>query len=380
MMIVLNEIKKIFNLKMVFLLILISIIMYFLFISFYIECFPNGRPAADIYNIFVEMTANYGEYMDVEEFEHFKTLYKGKIKEADKYISSREDFRGVGITTYEEFKNMDINKKEFEQLRYDVIFDKQVDIFWELPWREEYIYTYENRKELMRNKCRYLNENQKLRIEEILKKGHEASVLPDVVFENYNDLIKLVSTLILLSIMFMISPIYLRDSKNNVNYLQYSSKLGRKIFKKKMVAGLLSAFIITTIQLILFFGLYSFNKVSMFFNSNINSIFNTIISWYDMTFIQYIVLSVIAIYILAFVVTLISIYISSIGQNYITVIGIQLPIALFTFKVLLKYLIIDMTAIWFSPFLLPLSYLILIAIGVMIIKMRWKRERGLDIV
>ena len=32
---------------------------------------------------------------------------------------------------------------------------------------------------------------------------------------------------ILLSVMFMISPIYFRDTKDKINYLQYTSKTGR---------------------------------------------------------------------------------------------------------------------------------------------------------
>ena len=123
----------------------------------------------------------------------------------------------------------------------------------------------------------------------------------------------------------MITPIYLRDNKDRINYLQYTSRIGRNIFKKKIAAGILASFIMVTLQLICFFSLYSTNNTSMFFNSNINSIYNSIISWYDLTFIQYISLTVMGIYILALVFTLVSMLVSSIGQNYITVIGIQLP-------------------------------------------------------
>ena len=148
MTIILNELKKIFNIKSILLFILITLIMYFLFIEFDIKYFPNGRPSLDIYNIFVDMKDSYGEFMDEEEFEDFKRKYEETKKEADEYIQSRKDFRELGITNYDEFIDMDdTTNKEFKKLRDDVIFNKRIDVFWELPCREEYIRAYENREE-----------------------------------------------------------------------------------------------------------------------------------------------------------------------------------------------------------------------------------------
>ena len=76
MTIILNELKKIFNIKSIFLLIIITMTMYFLFIEFNIVNFPNGRPSLDIYDIFVDMKDSYGEFMDEEEFEDFKRKYE----------------------------------------------------------------------------------------------------------------------------------------------------------------------------------------------------------------------------------------------------------------------------------------------------------------
>lgn len=376
MNIVINELKKIFNIKSILLLILINIIMFFLFIEFEITNFPNGRPALDIYNIFVEMKEKYGEFMDEKEFEDFKLRYEEIKEEADEYIQSREDFKRLGITNYDEFVNMDTTNEELDRLFDDVIFKKQVDIFWELPWREDFIRDYENREEYMLIKAK--NEKQELRIKEILEKGLETSVFNDVVFQNYNDFIKPVAATILLSVIFMITPIYFRDNKEKLHYLQYTSKTGRKIFKKKIIAGILASFIMVTLQLICYFSIYSTNNTSMFFNSNINSIYN-IVSWYDLTFIQYIILTVLGIYILAFVFTLISMVVSSIGKSYIALIGIQLPIMIFTFSLLLKYLIYYITSIWYPKYFIGLTYIALIFISTLSIITRWKREKKADI-
>ncbi|KGM94222.1 hypothetical protein Z968_12080, partial [Clostridium novyi A str. 4552] len=71
MRIIFNEAKKIFNPKMVILLLFINIIVYFLCIEFHVKYFPNGPGEETIYNMFVEMKQKYGTYMDESEFEDF---------------------------------------------------------------------------------------------------------------------------------------------------------------------------------------------------------------------------------------------------------------------------------------------------------------------
>lgn len=52
----------------------------------------------------------------------------------------------------------------------------------------------------------------------------------------------------------------MNDTKNKVNCLQYSSKLGRELFKNKIIASVIASFIIATIQLTILFVVYKQNK------------------------------------------------------------------------------------------------------------------------
>ncbi|WP_291583629.1 hypothetical protein [Clostridium sp. UBA6640] len=378
MKVVLNEIKKIFSLKMVFVLIVISIIMYFLFISFYIEHFPNGRSELDYYNVSVEMINNYGEKMDEKEFIHFKDTYSKQVEEADRYLQSKKEFVDEGITTYESFQNMDSGIEKLYNLRSYVFHEDNVDIFWQLQTRGHMIEIYENKEEWIRGGYEKINEKQEKRIKEIVDSGSYQSIFPYLILYNYNALIKYVAMLVIISIIFMISPIFLKDKLNKVNLIQYTSKTGRGLFKKKIVSGLIASFIITTIQLLCFFIIYSFNNTKMFFNYDINSIFASYLSWYDLTFIQYIVITVIAVYILSFVIGLIVMFISSMVNNYITLIGVQVPI-IFIISEFLPRIIGRITDIYLPKYFIPIIYFSLIIIGIILITIRWKKEKKLDI-
>ncbi|WP_055669512.1 hypothetical protein [Desnuesiella massiliensis] len=380
MSIIVNEIKKIFNLKMVLMLIVINLLMYFLFIEFWIKYFPNGRPETDIYRISVEMKKNYGEYVDEEEFKDFKIKYEEKIREADEYIQSEERFIKADIKNYEQFKNIDRKIKSQSDLRDYTVFKESIDLFWELPTTKWMIQSYESKKEDLLRQYRGTTSEAKFRIEDVYSKNEQTSIMPYIVLENYNNLIKGLIMTILLSVMFMISPIYLRDSKNKVKHIQYTCRRGRKMFKSKIYAGLIGTFIINTLQLMIFFMLYHHNKVNMFFNSNINSFLNSrIIFWYDLTFIQYIILTVILIYILVFIFTLISMFVSSVVNNYIALIGIQLPIAIVTFNLIIEKLIIYFVSIALPKMIVPLCFLIAIILITAITVVRWKKERVVDV-
>lgn len=375
MKVIFNEIKKIFNFKMVAILLLGSLVIYELFISFYIDYFPNGRPALDSYNIGCNMIKKYGNNMDEKEFADFKQIYNEKVEEANKYLSSREDCKKANIRTYEDFKNtMDSSDKNSCEIHNEMMNE---DIFWELQEMERIVDRYERRDEIAEKN--YSNKNYKKRIETIVNGKGLTDILPEIIHDDYNDAIGHVARLILVSVVFMLLPLFLRDNKNKVNYIQYTSKRGRNIFKDKVTAGLISAFIITTVQLSAFFILYSKNNVSMFFNSSINSFFNSHVYWYDMTFIQYIIMTVVGIYVLSFVATLIAAFVSSKASNYMTAIGISVPI-LFAIGWLSDSLLINQLAVIYIPKMLaPIGYIVLITISIVLIAMGWRKEKGTDI-
>jgi sugar-specific transcriptional regulator TrmB len=385
MNIVLYEIKKIFNPKMVIFLLIINVIMYFLFIEFDIKYFPNGRPANDIYRIMVEMKSKYGDSMDEKEFKDFKAELKEKIREADRYINEHKEFKEAGVKNYKGFikETNDIidknSKDKIKKLHDDIIFSKGINVFWEIPERDNIIEMYKDKKRGVTNSIENPNKNQEKRLEEIIKQKSEISVFHGMILENYQSLIFNVAMTILLSIIFMISPIFISDSKNKVKFLQYTSKRGRKIFKSKLTAGSISSLIIATVQLTVFFFMYRHNKVGMFFDSTINSFLSYQYFWYDITFIEYIIISVATIYILVLFFSIISMIISSVTENYIALVGVQIPIVFITFKLALRAAVTGVVSIRFREGDPIAAYLLMIIAVLMLITMRWEKGKIVDV-
>jgi len=336
--IVFQEIKKIFHPVMLLLLVAINCLMYYIFIDFDITVFPNGRPATDMYHIGIEMVGKYGHELDEAELEDFKAVLAKEIAKADEYIQSDQDFMKLGITSYQKLQEMRDEDSAIEELHSKIIFDKGLDLFWEIPERESII----EDMEFVNERYGYsfiegdLNQKQEQRIQEIIDSGSVKAIFPSYPVEyNFETISKSIAITILVSVLFMISPIFIRDYKNNMIGLQYSSKIGRGMFKKKLTAGMLSAFLITTILVIVYYSLYSTNNIGMFLDSGINSFIGKAY-WYDLSFLQLIIVTILLTYVLTLSMALLAIFVSSICKNYISIIGILFPLFVVAYYLIMK--------------------------------------------
>lgn len=382
MRIIINEMKKIFSLKMVCLLIIGSAIFYQMFISFEIETFPNGRPALDVYNIMAQMIEDYGNEMDETELQQFKNVYKEKLEEADELLSNNKDFNGVGVYSYEDYQNtseksfFEETNEKFDEVMWDYLLNREEGtVFWELQEFPNIIELYEERDDYSDS---IDGKKYEERINDINENNENESILTRVVFYNYNNIIRYLGLCIVLGIAFMLTPLFLKDKMSKVEYLQQSSKHGRRLFKSKLIAGLISALIITTLELIICFILYSGNNTSMFFGSNINSVFNFSF-WFSLTFIQYIIITVISIYIISIIAAFITMFISSQVNSYIAGIGTQVPALFIIGGATLGVLLNNLFAMYMPKYLFLVIYIILIVITCILVMRIFRKEKIRDI-
>ncbi|MDK0976375.1 hypothetical protein P5F65_06495 [Clostridium perfringens] len=380
MRIIINEIKKLFNLKILLILGLIVFIIWKIFISFWIEVFPNGSDTPD-FNLSVEMLKDYGTTMDEKEFEDFKEKSALREKEADEYLKRDKEAQELGIKSYRELRESldkeNIDEK-VDELHSKIYFEDNVYLFWEMGTREPIILSYED----------YLNRhygldssetNRYKRLEELEKGEQPKSVLSYVTFLNYDSLITNFSILVVVTLAFIISPIFLRDEKNKVNLLQYSSKTGRKMGSKKVISAMITAFGISTLELIGLFLMYIPNDTLRFWNCSINSKFNYMVSWFDLTFGQYIMLTILVIYIITFVVTSVSLFVSSKVKSYVALIGVQVPILGALIMFLDNIGLNHMTTINYPKYIPLIAYVVFLIISILLIINLLKNEKNRDV-
>jgi hypothetical protein len=379
MTIVLHEIKKVFGLRMVIMLLAINVVFYFLFIQFYFQYFPNGNPDTEIHRTSMEMKKEYGTHMDASEYEQFKQDYDKTIEEAEQFMKTDQHFIDAGISTYEQFFNNNSNHTQLDKLRDYAVFESDTELFWELQARRYLMDTHENSQKWPFSAYGDINAKQQHRMENLVASGEVNSVFTYVVFRNYRSLIIYMTVLIGLSILFMISPIFLKDKRSKVIHLQYTSRIGRRLFRKKLTAAIISTLIIVTVQLSVFFLMYSRLGTGIFLDTGINSIFNEGYFWYNLTFGQFIGLTIVAIYALSLITAVFAAWISSIAANYMVIIGLQIPYAFLMFGWMENLLIGRLADIYYAQYVQPLTYSLLAAGAVLLLVLRWRRERRADL-
>lgn len=358
---------------MLLLLFIVNFILYFLLIEFDIEYFPNGRPALDSYRIGIEMIENYGTHMDELEFDDFKKTYETQVKEMDQFLQGRQEFVEAGIDTFEKFRNMDHENDEQYELHNKLFFDESVDIVWELQERERLIEFYQRKEEGLKIDLRDAKVWQKDRFLDMREEGLYG-VYPEVVIRNFKTFILSVAITIMISVVLFISPIFLKDRMKQLLYLQYTSKIGRNLYKTKVLAGLISTFLLITTLLVIYLSFYTLNDTSMYFDVPIHMFIGES-NWYDPTFFQFIVINIVAIYALGSIVALLAMVFSSVVANYVVLVGVQIPIIAGIVGYGLLYLITLIISIWIPQWIVPTTYTSMLFIGIGLLLYMWKREK-----
>lgn len=384
MRLIINEVKKLLNIKAIITLGILFYIIWSIFISFHIEYFPNGNPQTQEFEASEIMLREYGETIDENEMMDFKEKTELLYKEADQYILAEEYCISLGLETYKEFKNLWSETwgedEKLEEIHSRLFFEQEeTDVFWDLEAREDLISRYEDKEDWTNGFIDTSDERALNRAKEILNDEGINSPLNYIIFKNYNDLISNFSIIIVISVAFVISYLFIKDSRNKVNYLQYSSKVGRDLVNKKIVAGFIVSFIVVTIEIILFFLIYSKNNSLQFWNCSINSVFVNEKLWLDFTFGQYILLSVMLMYIVTFIVATLSMFVSSKVSSYISLIGLQIPILGLLISFLMTIGMKDLTVMWFSKYILHITYGALVLILIVLIVCLINKEKIRDI-
>lgn len=148
MRLIINEVKKLLNIKSIITLGILFYIIWSIFLSFDIEYFPNGYPQTQDFEASEIMLIEYGETIDENEIMHFKEKTELLYKEADQYILAEEYCVSLGLETYKEFQNLRSEDEKLEEIHDRLFFEQEeTDVFWDIEAREYLISRYEDKED-----------------------------------------------------------------------------------------------------------------------------------------------------------------------------------------------------------------------------------------
>lgn len=393
MNILILELKKIFKPLNIILVVLITLIAYNRFIMPEIHMLKNSQPSKQIKNIGAMLANNYGSTINSKEFEEIKKIRDNKVETATEYLTKQPESKKANIKDYNDFYNAReqelgerrkyVDIKLMKKIEERVLFEENIYLFWELPQIENYITTYEHKKNFITREIDYYKSivsNSAIdKLRDIGESENFTSPMNGIVHNNYDQLVFWETVIVIISLAIIISPIFIDDNRNKINYIQYSSQIGRNIVKKKVIAGIISSFIIVTFQIIIFFVVYKQLGTFPYLDTYINSFLSSNYFWFDLTFRQYIAMTVIILYIISLLTCSISMYISSRVNSYLSLIGIQIPILYGIIMIQLKFGTTSVTKILFPKYTTLGIYTSIIIISMAIFLCMVKKENSIDI-
>ena len=380
MIIFFQELKRIFNWKLLILLVPVTFIIYFLFIEWEVRYFPNGRPAGDIDLLTREMVSNYDPaYVTEDDLQDFEAQYKNDISRADEFIKNDQRAQDLGVSSYSEVWN-GRDDEQIDSFYTDIIFNdnhEAQDLFWRIDAGEYIVESGQDFTSFLENSKN--DPRTKERVTEIQNQDEHMSILPDHVLSHFNQYMIQITRLILVSLLIVLAPVFIRDRKQNLLELQYSSKVGRKTFLIKASAVLTAAFIIITAWLIIWISVYLQFDTLVFGEGRLNSYLNSSLFWYNLSFNNYFIIMIVAVYLLCLCFTTWIIVVSRFSVMYFTLLGILLPSLILLITQGQRRIMTNFFNLENWKYFTPTLFFTMIVVALGILVWRMKREKSIAI-
>lgn len=341
-----EELKKIWKPGMVLVLIVLGFVFYKMFLEFYIEYFPNGPYAAGSFQIGVKMVQEYGTALSQEEMEQVKNSLTDLYEEVDRYIKEFDLAKKHGLESYEEYVNFcetsvraipegmaaDQNEDYADSKRIEnyLTSNETENISGRIYATERFLRWYEAEQNIALDYK--INEDYSVKENHHVKKTFYSenaawqNIMLLEVMEATSRYLGYLLVWMCLSICLFHSPLLVHDRMSRMIALQYSSRRGRRIFLLQFVSVMLSAFLLTTLNLVIFGGIFMTNGTAVFFPCRMYSFTSISYCWSNWTYGTWCVMLVMLCYLVSMGTAAISFFLSQNSANYIVMLLKLIPL------------------------------------------------------
>lgn len=331
MRIVWHELKKIWNFRILVVVALLCTLYYWLFLSLYIDYFPNGHSETEVVAYSRELLQRYGPTLEEDEYSQFIRETRAQLlAEMESYIKSNPVFADAGIYSFEDYERV-YEKSDPTEAEYKAIWTllgEECDFvrfkLQALQWIES---QYANAPQYTQKLISETTDPKEVeRLKAILQTKEYRHIMDGHVYDNTVVYAFYFAILAVLAVLVLVSPLIVTDRARNVHLLQYTSQQGRRILQKQLLAVLLSAFFLTTILILIFGAIYSTNGTWVYWNSGLTSFLNWPTFLFNLTYGQYILIYIVLLYVLCLGTAALAFIFSRFSQNLVTLILKLIPL------------------------------------------------------
>lgn len=290
----LTELKKIWNRRILGVILLLGILTYFAFLSQTLTSLKS-LVANNPFGVYLEeMFDRYGPTLEPEELADFDIPGKQQVlvTEMNEIIRGNQTFEKNGITSFSEYQSyteqagmatMSVSERE-AQLAQEWEMTQELGYSFDTTPEEgdkSLLRRFESLEELNKNFSETDTYSNSLitidarpminsAAKEIQSKGN-SSLIPYSLTQHLSIYATSVGIFSAIAIIALLSPFLITDRMRQINYIQYASRSGRRVFGFQCLASVLSGIVLGLIIVSLFFGIFFLNGYMKYWDTPIQA-------------------------------------------------------------------------------------------------------------
>lgn len=290
-----HELIKIWRPGIVLAIAVLGALYYFVFPSFYIEYFCNGPVSEALFELSLGWAEKYGTTMEPDERAELDGQREDEIERFSTLVANIPEASAAGICDYDSF--MAYREEYYNSVKENGEYgdDTSEYLIWRIIGGTNY-YTIDGIEYIMRQydwqpesqyewfTTEYSAQEQSRILElEAMPLGYIPNSVATATREYGKDL----AVWSVLSVVLLLSPALVRDRLCRMRQYQWSSRRGRSILRVQLTAGLLSALVLTAINIAVYFVPFAMKGALIFRSFPLYSFVGGGHTWFNWTYGQY---------------------------------------------------------------------------------------------
>lgn len=331
------ELRKIANPGILAAILLLGIVYYYVFPSFYIQYFRNGPNAEAEFALSAEWAAKYGVTMEPSERAELDGQFAREIADFQEGLMMIPEAQEAGIADYGSFCAYkedyydraaaagSVADMEQERLIHRIMNGTN---YYRVQTLAGFMDTYDSVVGMMTDAADGNNypDAMKRRVNELLQSGQVYGFLPGCVWQSTREYGKDLAVWCVLCNVLLLSPVLVRDRMYRTRSMQWSACRGRSVLRVQMAAACLAALVVTAVNLVLYGIPFLRQNPLIFRDFGLESLWNGETPWFDWTYGTYLLALAALIVSLSLAAALLTVFLSQYSANYISMLLKALPL------------------------------------------------------
>ncbi len=319
-----QELRKIWRSGILGGIVLLGLIYYYMFPSFYIEQFSNGSAAQAVFDLSVEWVEKYGPTLEPEERAEMDSQLAEEIAIFNRQLKELPEAAAVGVTDYTGFRAAFGQNGEDTGLMW-AIWDKtnccRIETIQQILERYDYRRDYLGQPEFFE----YYTKKEQAQL--LAVESWPKSLMPWSVMDSTENYLQCLAQWTAISVILLLSPTLVRDRLRRMRPFQWSSRRGRRVLHTQLTAGLVSALLLSVVNVIAYAVPFLAQSPLSFRDCPLgNSVWDCGTPWFDWTYGQYLAILAGMVLALGMGIGAVTLFLSRFSESYVSMLLKAFPL------------------------------------------------------